>query len=547
MNGTIFSRPIPVVLTIFTISAFSQTAPVQISGKVIDLVSDIEIAGATVHITNLNNSVSDMVTTDAAGYWAFNLASSLDATDQLPRHFEVSSPYPNPFNPKTKIEFTLPYPSPVKVTVFNLLGEAIDARETVLNAGTYMIEWEGRGAAGVYFINFRTKTESVTKKVIQLDGLAGAGLSQFLSGGNKISRFQKPASAIPVRLVVENFGYVPDTSMAEIQGGEYIETHIATIHSQCDLFDLHNDVLERIYYSDPGYHLGDYHTYFHTDIPRMKLGGVNYQFFVAWVSSSDAAYYQSALTMIANFKNEISLNTDDITQARTADEALSLKNENKIAAILCVEGGHVIENDINKVDSLYALGMRYLTITWNNSTNWAVSAQDARSATEGLSEFGKQVIRRLDSLGVIIDISHVGIKTIEDILATSRNPVIASHSGARKLYDHYRNLTDDQIIGIANSGGVIGVVFYYPFLSGNSRSITQVVDHIDYIKNLVGIDHVALGSDFDGISSMITGLEDVSKFPNLTLELLKNGYTRPDIEKILGGNAMRVFKAVCGG
>ena len=420
MTGATFCKPIPVILTIFAIAAFSQTAPVQISGKVVDLVSDIEIAGARVHIKNLNNGVSDTVITDATGYWAFNLATSIEGPDRLPRQFEVASPYPNPFNPKTKIEFSLPYHSPVNVTVFNLLGEAIDAREAVLNAGNYTIEWEGRGAAGVYFINIRTKTESVTKKVIQLDGLAGPGLSQFLPGGNTSSRIQKPASVIPVRLVVEKFGYVPDTSMAEIQGGEYIETHIATIHSQCDLFDLHNDVLERIYYSNPGYHLGDYHTYYHTDIPRLKLGGVNYQFFVAWVSSSDAAYYQSALTMIANFKNEISMNTDDIAQARTADEALSLRNENKIAAILCVEGGHVIENDITKIDSLYALGMRYLTITWNNSTDWAVSAQDARSATDGLSDFGKQVIRRLDSLGIIIDVSHVGIKTINDILAISQ-------------------------------------------------------------------------------------------------------------------------------
>jgi len=172
-------------------------------------------------------------------------------------------------------------------------------------------------------------------------------------------------------------------------------------------------------------------------------------------------------------------------------------------------------------------------------------AQDNRSETVGLSEFGEQVINRLDSLGVLIDVSHVGIKTIEDILEITKNPIIATHSGARELYDHYRNLNDDQIIAIANSGGVIGVVFYHWFLSGSSTNISQVVDHIDYIKNLVGIDHVSLGSDFDGIGSMITGLEDVSTFPNLTLELLKKGYSRSDIEKILSGNVMRVFEEVC--
>ena len=270
--------------------------------------------------------------------------------------------------------------------------------------------------------------------------MTGAGLSDFISGGNLIRNLSKPAAAIPVRIVVDKFGYVPDTTSADIQGGEYFETNIATIHSQCDLFDMHNDVLEKIYYSDPGYHLGDYHTYNHTDIPRLKLGGVDYQFFVAWVSPNDADYYQSALNMINNFKHEVSLNPDDLVQARTAWEALTIKAENKIAGILCVEGGHIIENDLTKLDNLYQMGMRYLTITWNNSTDWAVSAQDGRSATVGLSEFGKDVIRQLDSLGVIIDVSHVGIKTIEDILATSKNPIVATHSGARTLHDHYRKL-----------------------------------------------------------------------------------------------------------
>jgi len=547
MSGKTIRLAIILIVSGLTAAGFTQDPPIQISGKVTDLVSGIELAGASVRVTNLYNNTSDTVASDASGYWAFDLATVIEEPGRLPLKFEVFAPYPNPFNPQTKLEFSLPSQSPVKVTVFNILGEVVDSRESVLNAGNYAINWEGNGAAGIYFINVRTKTESATKKVTQLDGLTGAGLSDFVAGGSLIRHLSKPAAAIPVRIVVDKFGYVADTTSANIQGGEYFESEIPTIHSQIDLFDLHNDVLEKIYYSDPGYHLRDLHTYNHTDIPRLKLGGVNYQFFVAWVSPSDASYYESAIDMIYNFRHEVSLNPDDLVQARSSWEAMTIRTENKISGILCVEGGHIIENDLAKLDHLYELGMRYLTITWNNSTDWAVSAQDARSATVGLSEFGKQVIHRLDSLGIIIDVSHVGIKTIEDILATSENPIIASHSGARALYDHYRNLTDDQIIGIANSGGVIGVVFYYPFLSGTSRSITQVVDHIDYIKNLVGIDHVALGSDFDGISSMITGLEDVSKFPNLTLELLKKGYTRSDIVKILGGNAMRVFQTVCDG
>jgi len=192
--------------------------------------------------------------------------------------------------------------------------------------------------------------------------------------------------------------------------------------------------------------------------------------------------------------------------------------------------------------------MRYLTITWNNSLDWAISAKDSRSATVGLSKFGKQVVRKLDSLGVIIDVSHVGIKTVSDILEITKNPIIASHSGVRSLRNHYRNLYDNQIDAIANTGGVIGVVFYPPYLSNTgSANIARVADHIDYIVNLVGVDYVGLGSDFDGIgNNTVNGLEDVTKFPDLTLELLRRGYSHEDIEKINGGNFMRVFEEVCG-
>jgi membrane dipeptidase len=541
-----FNLTILVILLALSASAYTQTDNLQISGKVTDFVSENELEGVSINVINMNTGKIDTAETNSLGYWELILVTKIDKKNRVPIQFDVSSPYPNPFNPKTKVDFSLPQHSFVKVTVYNILGEVIDIRNSFLNAGLYSIDWEGHGAAGVYFINIRTKSGSITKKVTKLDGTVGAGLSDFHPGKKTINRLSKSTSSIPVRLIMSKFGYVADTLSVEILGGEYFDTPLSTIHSQCSLFDLHNDVLEMIYYSDPNYHLSDFHTYHHTDIPRLKLGGVDFQFFAVWVNPGDANYYQSAINMFNIFNNELALNTEDLGQACTATEALSLKQNNKIAAVLAVEGGHVIENDITKLDTLYELGMRYLTITWNNSTDWAVSAQDERSSTVGLSEFGKQIIDRLDSLGIVIDVSHVGIKTIEDILETTKNPIIATHSGARKLYDHYRNLNDDQIIAIANSGGVIGVVFYHWFLSGSYRDISQVVDHIDYIKNLVGIDHVGLGSDFDGISSMITGLEDVSKFPNLTLELLKKGYSRSDIEKILSGNVMRVFKEVCG-
>jgi len=191
--------------------------------------------------------------------------------------------------------------------------------------------------------------------------------------------------------------------------------------------------------------------------------------------------------------------------------------------------------------------MRYLTITWNNSTSWAVSAKDTRTWTDGLTEFGKQVIKKLDSLGVIVDVSHVGIKTIQDILLVTKNTIVATHSGARSIRNHYRNLYDWQIKDIANSGGVIGVVFYPWFLNGSANaSIADVIAHIDHIVNLVGIDYVSIGSDFDGIEVTPSGLEDVTRFPDLTLALIQHGYSESDLEKILGGNFKRVFEQVCG-
>ncbi|HQJ76361.1 MAG TPA: membrane dipeptidase, partial [Bacteroidota bacterium] len=214
--------------------------------------------------------------------------------------------------------------------------------------------------------------------------------------------------------------------------------------------------------------------------------------------------------------------------------------------ILCVEGGHVIENNIDKLIDLYNDGARYMTITWNNSLDWAISAADSRSKTQGLSDFGKQVIKTMDSLGMLIDVAHTGIKTIEDIIEVTKNPIIDTHTGAYTLRQHTRNLTDEQLKAIAKTGGVIGVVFYPSFLvSKGKATIDSVVKHIDYIKNLIGIDYVSLGSDFDGIESTPIGLEDVSKFPDLTIALLKKGYSEVEVRKILGLNFLRVFKKVC--
>lgn len=519
-----------------------------IGGTVTDSINQAGIANAKVVVKNLNSGYTDSVFTNSSGNWNYNFPTSLNDDDISPSEFVVAHNYPNPFNPSTNIEFILPQTGKVQILIHNMLGQLIDSREQFLNAGNYSIRWDANGSAGVYFYTIRNYNQSITNKMILLDGGNGAGLSEIRFGNKIQNKSVNKTISIQVAITFSKFAYVSKTINSSINGGEYFYTNLITIHHNSLMIDLHNDILERMA-ANPSYQLGVLNSIYHTDIPRLKKGGVDVQFFSVWVSPSlypNNPFTQSQV-MINILNNQINLNQSTIGLARNTQEALALTTLGKIAAVIGVEGGHTIENDLNKLAQLYNQGMRYMTITWNNSTSWAVSAQDPRSATVGLSEFGKSVIRAMDSLGIIIDVSHTGIKTIQDILQITTKPIIASHSGVRALRNHYRNLYDNQIIAIANSGGVIGVVFYPPFLtSSSSANIDTVIKHIDYIKNLVGIDYVALGSDFDGIETTPIGLEDVSKFPALTLRLLERGYSQQDLEKILGGNFMRVFEQVCG-
>jgi membrane dipeptidase len=350
----------------------------------------------------------------------------------------------------------------------------------------------------------------------------------------------------PYHIVTSKFVYMPDTVTATLSNGTNVDVRLETVHSRAFVFDLHNDVMEKVVY---GYQMGIRHTTDQSDLPRFRDGGVDAQMFAVWTDWRDSAahpYYTYTLAMVDSFSSQIRKNASEFAQARNADDIVQANTAGKLAGILAVEGGHAIENDLEKLRAFHRKGARYLTITWNNSTAWAVSAADARSTTAGLSDFGRQVIRTMDSLGMIIDVAHTGIKTIWDILATTKNPIVATHSGVRALNNHTRNLNDAQIDSIARRGGVIGVVFYPPFLSPKSTAtIDTVIRHIDYIKNRVGIDYVAIGSDFDGIESVPVGLEDVSKLPNLTSALLRHGYSIADVRKILGENYLRVFKQVC--
>jgi membrane dipeptidase len=521
-----------------------------LSGRVLDQHSREPIKAAMIIVEKGQTDNQDTVYSDATGAWSHDLASPVaEPSPRQPFSFAVSQNYPNPFNPSTVIPFQIAQAGHVTIQVFNVMGRTIAERSAELLPGYYSVRYASKGPAGIYFYRIRSGRQTITKKMIQLDGGADGGLSA-ISGplAGAMRSLSKPVDQ-PIRILTAAFGYVCDTLALDIIPAETLEILLQTVHSHSLVVDLHNDILEKMAVT-PSYQLGDRHLYFHTDIPRLQEGGVDVQFFAVWVNPSQYPHtpFSVAMSYIDLLYDQVERNPETLALATDPASVLSAVQQQKIAAVIGVEGGHAIEEDLDNLIRLYDAGMRYMTITWNNSTPWAISAQDRASHIIGLSDFGKTVIRTMDSLGVIIDVSHTGIKTIEDILATTQHPIVATHSGARALHNHYRNLRDDQIIAIANTGGVIGVVFYPPFLtkSYQNAGIREVIDHIQYIVDLVGIDHVALGSDFDGISRVPIGLEDVSDFPDLTWALLKEGYSQQEVEKILGGNFMRVFEQVCG-
>ncbi|MFA4838610.1 MAG: membrane dipeptidase [Candidatus Neomarinimicrobiota bacterium] len=523
-----------------------------ISGVVQDFVTTAKLLSASVEIICSEVTFHDTVFTNYKGEWSVSIPSSESVQEStLPDRFSVSQNYPNPFNPSTRIGFSVDRSGEVEILVHNLLGQEIGRRRQILSAGKYEIDWRGMGSSGVYFYTIRSAGKSMTRKMVQLDGGHSGGLSEIRSADSSPKKSLKKSAAVQTTIIVSKFGYVSDSLIVEAQDGEKFIVQLKTIHSVSTLMDGHNDIIEKML-NDSSYRWKTRHTYNHTDIPRMTEGGVDIQLFSIWVDPNQfsSGHFQIANHCVEILKTEIAANAENIQQATTIDQALELNHSGKIAGMILVEGGHAIENSLENLKTLYALGMRCMTITWNNSTDWAVSAKAEAQFHQvgGLTEFGKQVIRTMDSLGIVIDVSHVGDSTVADILATTTNPIIASHSGADALRSHYRNLTNAQILAIANTGGVIGVTFYPPFLSSDSRSVNiqTVINHIQHIVDLVGIDHVGIGSDFDGIEVWPTGLEDTSKFPALTLALLERGFSRTDVEKILGGNMMRVFRQVCG-
>ncbi|HTY37655.1 MAG TPA: membrane dipeptidase [Bacteroidota bacterium] len=548
-------------LCLTALAAFFLVAGLYAGGKTLrgtarDKHRGTPVASAAIQVYDRSGVLLASTTTNTLGQWQVNIpVVGIAETGDVPRSFSLEQNYPNPFNPSTKIPFTISRSGRARITVYNILGQLLDAKEFDLRQGSYTIDWTSKGSAGVLFYSIEMGGERLTRKMVQLDGGAMPGLTTLSVMGRSISwNLASPSGIDSCRIVASSLIYEPDSATVAFVDSAQADFLLETVHDRAFVIDLHNDVMEVISGTNFTYQIADRHVVVRngdpqTDIPRFRDGGVDAQILSIWIDPTKyaPAYYATSMKFLDTLKAQVARNANDVKLTTSADTVDALTRQNKIAGIVVVEGGHSIEDNLDNLRAFYRAGVRVMTITWNNSTSWAVSAKDASSGVAGgLNEFGKSVIRTMDSLGMIIDVSHVGPQTVTDIFATSKNPIIASHSGAAAVRNHYRNLTDAQIRTIAQRGGVIGVVFYPTFLvsSGTAR-LENVIQHIDYIKNLVGIDYVALGSDFDGIETTPVGLEDVSKFPAITEALLQRGYSKQDVRKILGENFMRVFRAVC--
>jgi membrane dipeptidase len=319
------------------------------------------------------------------------------------------------------------------------------------------------------------------------------------------------------------------------------------IHQKAIIVDGHCDTILEI--MNHKRNLEKKSTTGHLDIPRMKEGGINVQFFAVFIEDiyKPDRSLKRTLQLIDCFYKEIERNRDDISLVINYNQIKEINKAGKIAAILSIEGGEALEGDLGVLRVLYRLGVRLLTLTWNQRNRIADGMGESRTGS-GLTEFGLKVIDEMNDLRMLIDVSHLSETGFWDVIKRSKTPIVVSHSNCYALCPHLRNLKDEQIKALADKDGVIGITFVPDFLTQEKRktSVKDVVKHIDYLVEKVGVDYVGLGSDFDGTGELPLGLEGVDKIPNLTEELLDRGYKEREIEKILGGNFLRVFRKVVG-
>jgi membrane dipeptidase len=377
---------------------------------------------------------------------------------------------------------------------------------------------------------------------------------------------------------------------AKSQSQTNISPAARELHFQSIVIDTHDDTTQRLL--DSKFDFGAIHADGSVDIPRMRAGGLSAIFFSIWIPGTvtGPTAVQRALNQINAVRETVARHPNDLVLCTTAEEIRRAKAAGKIAVLMGVEGGHMINNSLANLDKFYALGVRYMTLTHTVNTDWADASTD-KPAHNGLTDFGKQVVREMNRLGMMVDISHVADKTFYDVLAVSKPPVIASHSSCRALCSAPRNMTDDMFKALAAKGGVMQINYHIGFLSqqfqdaskahpelgkeieaeskkrcGENEACqlieadkitrdmvaqgklprvdwTEIIKHIDHVVKLVGADHVGLGSDFDG-ADMPYGMDDVSDIPRITDALLAKGYSPADVRKILGGNTLRLMQDV---
>jgi membrane dipeptidase len=380
--------------------------------------------------------------------------------------------------------------------------------------------------------------------------------------------------------------------VATVVTGESISARAKKLHFSSILVDTHDDTTQLLL--DPKFDLGDRHASGSIDIPRMREGGIGGIFFSIWMPSkiTGPAAVQKALDQIDAVREQIRKHPKNLVLATTAEQIRQAHKDGRIAALMGVEGGHMIASDLGVLRIYAALGVRYLTLTHSGNDEWADSSTD-KPAHNGLTDFGRDVVHEMNRLGVMVDISHVSDKTFYDALEVSKAPLFASHSSCRAICDAPRNMTDQMMKDLAAKGGVVQINYHVGFLSQEFRNAekadpkineaislevtkrcggeanegcmliegdrvtreyvakgvlprvdySKIIEHIDHAVKVAGIDHVGLGSDFDG-ANMPYGMEDASMLPKITEVLLQKGYSEGDVKKILGENTLRVMTDV---
>jgi membrane dipeptidase len=378
-----------------------------------------------------------------------------------------------------------------------------------------------------------------------------------------------------------------------------ISARARSVHESAIVVDTHADTPQR--FLDENYDMGNTEPADpgHISLKKVEAGNLGAEFFSIWVDPQTTApsdYARHTIDLIDTVYEQVARHPDHMMMAYSVADIERAHKEHKLATLMGIEGGHSMQNDVRLLREYYRLGIRYMTLSWSNTNDWADSSGDINDAKvqhhDGLTDFGKQIVLEMNRLGMMVDISHVADKTFYDAIATTRAPVIASHSSARALTDHPRNMTDDMLRAVEKNGGVVQVNFYSAFIDENYRRaaaaqakdqdaavqdfltkskaegksvsyiqvdhierewnsriqrppLKSLIDHIDHIAQIAGVDHVGLGSDFDGVSgAMPEGMDSAADLPKITQALLNRGYKPDDVKKILGGNLLRVMGEV---